>query len=182
MGPNQSYLKPLNQVTEPDRRNCYYVVERADGKVGPLSLEDLHLWASRITLEPCVPEPVREHFAQAQNLAVYSWFYFPFNVTAQLLAFASVELALRFRLQPKAKAPKFKTMIRQAVRLGLIKDEGFMVAQGRNYETEPPYVEVLIETMPSLRNDLAHGSPILHNQALSSIQICADFINQLFSR
>lgn len=57
-----------------------------------------------------------------------------------------------------------------------------MVAQGRNYETEPPYVEVLIETMPSLRNDLAHGSPILHNQALSSIQICADFINQLFSR
>lgn len=177
----QSYLKALNQVTEPDRRNSYYVVERTDGKVGPLSLEDLHRWASRMTLRASVPEQVREHFAQAQNLAIYSWFYYPFNVTAQFLAFASVELALRLRLQPKAKTPKFKTMIRQAVRLGLIKDEGFMVAQGRNYETEPRYVDVLIETMPSLRNDLAHGSSMLHNQALSSIQTCADFINQLFT-
>ncbi|MFW5454618.1 hypothetical protein [Thioalkalivibrio sulfidiphilus] len=40
----------------------------------------------------------------------------------------------------------------------------------------------LIDVMPSLRNELAHGSPMLHNNALASLRICADFINQLFEQ
>jgi hypothetical protein len=170
-------LKPLQEITEPDVRNTYFVVTEASAKARKLTLADIHEVAHEIVLRETVPEDIRSHFAQAQNLAVYSWFYYPFNVTAQFMAFVSVEYALKQRLKSKGT---FKHLIRKAVDEGLIRDEGFAIARHRK-NSETKYVETLVEVMPALRNDLAHGSSMLHNNSLSSLRICADFINQLFA-
>jgi hypothetical protein len=42
------------------------------------------------------------------------------------------------------------------------------------------YLENLCESIPGLRNALAHGSSMLHNHAALPIEICCDLINQLF--
>ena len=169
-------LKPISELTAPDERNLYFVVTDSSGYSRKLSLQDIHDVVSEITLHDGVPDPVRSHFSQAQNLAVYSWFHYPFNVTSQLLAFISVEFALKHRFDSR---DRFKNLIARAVREGLIHDTGFAIATNRDEALEP-YVNTLIKVMPDLRNRVAHGSSMLHNSSLSSLRICADFINQLF--
>ncbi|HEY1174439.1 MAG TPA: hypothetical protein VGH19_23945 [Verrucomicrobiae bacterium] len=42
------------------------------------------------------------------------------------------------------------------------------------------YLEKLIEAIPSLRNVVAHGNPMLHGGSVTVLEICCDLINQLF--
>ncbi len=172
-------LKDRHQLELPDQRNLYFVVCESGGKARRLSLDDIYSEVSRIQLHDGVPECIRSHFAQAQNLAVYSWHYYPFNVTAQFMGFVSVEFALR---KKTGKKSNFQNLIREAVEKGWIADEGFTMARHREGTLEKSYVETLIEVIPTLRNELAHGSGMLHNNSLSSLLICAEFINQLFER
>ncbi|HDR9757512.1 TPA: hypothetical protein ACK3Q6_005420 [Burkholderia cepacia] len=169
-------LKTFENITTPDVRNTYFVIGDGKGYARKLSLSDIHEVVSRIVLNESVPTEIRSHFSQAQNLAVYSWFHYPFNVTAQFLGFISVEYALKIRLKSKGN---FKNLIEMAVRQKLISDAGFAIAALRE-SADKPYVETLVDVMPKLRNRLAHGSDMLHNSSLSSLRICADFINQLF--
>lgn len=169
-------LKQLSELTEPDIRNLYFVVTDEASWARRLTLEDIHKEVSAIVLSESVPADIRSHFAQAQNLATYSWFHYPFNVTAQFMGFISVELALKQRF---GKRDSFKNLIRKAVEGGLIQDEGFAISRHREVSSRR-YVETLIEVMPDLRNELAHGSSMLHNNSVASLRICADFINQLF--
>jgi hypothetical protein len=169
-------LKPLSELTDPDQRNLYFVVTDSSSAARRLSLQEIHGIASSVTLHEGVPEAVRSHFSQAQNLAVYSWFHYPFNVTSQLLAFISVEFALRHRFKSD---DSFKNLIARAVNEGLIRGSGFAITANRDEALEP-YVETLVKVMPTLRNKVAHGSSMLHNNSLSSLRICAEFINQLF--
>lgn len=174
--PKMESLKPLDEITEPDIRNAFFAVTDNSTFTRKLTLNDIHEAVSAITLSESVPEEIRSHFAQALNLAVYSWFHYPFNVTSQFMGFVTVEFALKKRLNSKKS---FKYLIRRAVNEGLVRDEGFTVTAHRE-PSEKTYVETLIEVMPELRNSLAHGSNMLHNNSLSSLRICADFINQLF--
>ena len=169
-------LKPRDQITEADERNRFFVVEDPEFGRRQQSLDDLYAVVSQIKLDTSVPEHIRSHFAQAQNLAVYSWFHYPFNVTAQFMGFVTVEYPLKHLYDSRSS---FKVLIRRAVDEGRIQDEGFAVAKTRE-NTEERYVETLVRVMPDLRNKLAHGSNMLHNSGLSSLRICADFINQLF--
>lgn len=171
-------LKSFKEITEADERNRYFDVVDGKGVARKLTLHDIHQSAASITLHNGVPEDIRTHFAQAQNLAVYSWFHYQFNVTAQLMGFVTVEYALKRRTGTKAS---FKKLIERAIAEGWIQDDGFSIAKLRE-NPEGSYVEVLARVMPSLRNDLAHGTGMLHNNALSSLRICAEFINQLFDR
>lgn len=168
------------------------VVDRASGQFRPLTFREIYEDAATITLHDGVPEVVRSHFAVAQNLLVYSWFFYPFNVTAQFLAYVTVELALKERFKPK-EGRSFKELVKLAVAEGLVKDEGFSHLRGRSELDQhtqqeiglgpqqiKSYAEILIDAMPYLRNALAHGSAMLHPGGASSVRICAEFINQLF--
>ena len=42
------------------------------------------------------------------------------------------------------------------------------------------YVAVLVDTLPVLRNEYAHGSQSLHNGAVRIINVAGEIINQLF--
>lgn len=171
-------LKELEEIAEPDERNLYFLVTESGGHARRLTLKDIHEHVASIQLDPGVPDNIKSHFAQAQNLAVYSWYYYPFNVTSQFLGFVSVEYALQIK---SGKDASLKELIRLAVKEGWVKDSGFSIAKLRE-KNEKSYVETLAEVMPHLRNTLAHGSNMLHNNALSSLRICAEFINQLFKK
>jgi hypothetical protein len=188
-------LKRFTEIQEPDeRQKAIAVINHVSGQYRPRTLRDIYDGAASMKLHSGVPEKIRSHFATAQNLLVYSWFFYPFNVTSQFLAFVTVEFALKEILKPK-KYLSFKQLLSQAVAQGLVKDEGFSHLReqqeideqmfqetGMEQETVKSYVETLIETMPYLRNELAHGSQMLHPNGASSVRICAEFINQLFLR
>lgn len=170
-------LKPLVDLTRPDDRASYWAVVDGSGGVRQSTIQDVYDLVLSAHLHDSVPEAIRTHFSQAQNLAAYSWFHYPFNVTAQFLGFVTVEFALKSRLGRRAS---FKRLIEIAVNEGLVRDEGFSNVESRSGKFDSSYVHTLIEVMPRLRNDLAHGTAMLHNQGLASLKICADFINQLF--
>jgi hypothetical protein len=89
-------LKELNEITEPDPRQRFFVKLTNSG-ARPQTLEDFHRDAESLRLHAGVPNEIRSHFETARNLIIYSWFFYPFNVTAQLSAYISIEFALRTR-------------------------------------------------------------------------------------
>lgn len=87
----------------------------------------------------------------------------------------------RRQTEQRAKRRSESVMWEEAQRNGLneitfyetqyeIKDED------RDHE----YVELLIESLPWLRNHYAHGSTSLDNQALGTIRLVAEIINQIY--
>ena len=187
-------LKKLDEITEPDeRQKAFAVVNQISGECRSLTLKDLHENAVSIKLHDGVPEVIRNHFATAQNLLLYSWFFYPFNVTADFLALVTVEFALKERLKPIIRK-SFKELVKQAVSDGLVKDEGFSHFRrysefdddmeedmGMMSQQVKNYGDILVDVMPYLRNELAHGSGMLYPSGASLIRRCAEFINQLFS-
>lgn len=75
-----------------------------------------------------MPVEIRSHFAQAINLAVYSWFYYPFNVTAHFMGLVSVVFALKVKTESRKP---FRKLLREAVDAGWITDDGFKIARHR---------------------------------------------------
>jgi hypothetical protein len=81
---------------------------------------------------------------------------------------------------------------------GLITDGGFSIPKRRaervredneglpaDFQTPEPallreYSNVLTHNIPYLRNQLAHGTTMLHHHGASTVRICAELINQLF--
>ena len=170
-------LISLDQVCLPDAKNTYFYISNSGAEeVGKLDLKELYEVVSSIKLMDTVPDIVHSQFSKAQNTAIYSWFHYPFNVTSQLMSFIALELTLKMRLGTKAP---FKALLRRAVKEQLVSDEGFRICKHR-LPMSGTYVETLIEVLPNLRNRLAHGSDLSHNNCLSSLQISADFINQIY--
>ena len=189
-------LKRFEEICEPDERQKHFaIINENRDEIHLLTLRDLYDAAESIKLHGGVPEDIRSHFETARNLLVYSWFYYPFNVVAQLQAFASAEYALRIKANVNVltkNPPGLKKLLTRAASEGWITDAGFSGSLGwklhgmanilsattqRSINT---YCEALAETFPYLRNRLAHGENILHNQGADFLLICAELINQLF--
>jgi len=190
-------LKELSEITEPDvRQKCFVILDLVKGISRPFTLEDFHRSAASIELHSGVPEKIRSHFETARNLIIYSWFYYPFNVTAQLAAYTTVEFALRTKYQDRKTT--FKNLLERAVNSGLVSDRGFSIPTTKatrikeHNRNRPPdfrfpeiqivdaYSKQLIHSLRFLRNKSAHGSTMLHNHGPGTVRICAEFINQLF--
>jgi hypothetical protein len=192
-------LKKFEEIGQPDiRQRAFVQFDMEQGGMRPLILKDFFDEAESVQLHEGVPENIRDHFQTARNLIIYSWFYYPFNVTAQLCAYTSVEFALRIRAGNSKARPSFAGLLKQAVEKGWIRDEGFSHIKSR-YESLKAYNEglpaefhlaqspltqeyckVMCRTLPSLRNTLAHGSTFLHHGGSGVVRICGDLINQLF--
>jgi len=88
-------LKKFEEILLPDeRQKCFLSINSETGDYRQLTLKDFHLTAKSIELKEEVPDKVRSHFSTARNLLLYSWFYYPFNVTAQFLALFLFPMAL----------------------------------------------------------------------------------------
>lgn len=189
-------LKPLSEITVRDTRHDAFVVLEAGGP-RRVTLEHHYQGVDQITLHDDVPEEIREHFEVAKNLLLYSWYVYRFIPVAEFHASATLEFALRLR----SNKPNWglKRLIKFAISEGWVKNEDFFIfrqhQQARNahrslirqldpsYELpdeKNDYVEKLVEAIPYLRNQFAHGANMVHPDGHTHLEICADFINQLF--
>ena len=203
MDPTCETLKPLDELLKEDFRNTILSYQNPTTKEWRRQeARDLHRLAAHARLGDHVPGKLQSHFAMAQNLALYAWFYFPFHMAAQLHAFASLEFALREVLQPanRAETTLFR-MLTRAVAQQLITDSALVLhpapkspdgkfpalvmvkgsdgIRRREARWFPRWVETLPHFLPERRNDLAHGSTTLWEDP-SVLWICADLINQLY--
>lgn len=192
-------LKALEEVHAADARHQAFV--RMDPETGgfvPLQLEDYHQWVSAIRLNASVPEDIRGYLETVKNVFVYGWFVYPFYAVAAFLSDTAVEMALRRRFQaedPRGKWP-LTSLLSRARAQRLIRDEGFAFARRQSDFRLPDhlastgarpgasdYTDILVETIPKLRNSFAHPTNhtiLLPGQAAASLSIAAEIINQLF--
>lgn len=171
-------FKLLASLTNPDKRNFYWsVIDLSTRTPRRLELDDIYKSISEICLDKVVPDDIRSQFNVAKNVAVYSWYCYPFHQVCEMKAYSTVELALKLRLEKNYPFPK---LITKAINLGLIKDAGFSHLRKPVDEASVDYSKSLVKIMPELRNDLAHGGTTLHPGAVGTLRICADFINQLY--
>lgn len=159
-------LKPLEEVCQPDVRYQNRAdLDKRTGAVSETTIGSLYSLIERITLQEKVPDQVRNHFETAKNLALYSWFVYSFNVVATMQAYASLEMAVRITSNDKKSS--FKSLV----------DKVFKKRKLASGFGPPIELSVLVSRM---RNDIAHGSTIMHGQAIAVLQMCADLINELF--
>ncbi|MEW6602812.1 MAG: hypothetical protein AB1499_17705 [Nitrospirota bacterium] len=195
-------LKSFDEILEPDpRQKAFVLFNRETGEQRERSIRDHYDLTSEIILDPQVPEQIREHFETARNLLLYSWFAYRFNQVAELHAYASLEFALKIRSGEEKGG--LKHLLKMAIREKWILDSGFIYqnkikerisdlyeGSNRNIEqiSDDPdaqdlqeYCKILVESIPYLRNELAHGSSMVYPGGLNTLAICADIINQLFN-
>ncbi|WP_215396937.1 hypothetical protein [Rheinheimera oceanensis] len=80
-------LKLLSDITLPDPRQKHFTG----------SLRDRHAVLCRINLHEGVPVEVRQSFETAKNLSLYTWFVYRFHQVSELMAYVTLEMALRNR-------------------------------------------------------------------------------------
>ena len=173
------HFTELDQIKNPDERNLFFVlVNEETGESRGISLEDIHYSVSQIELVEAVPDSIRSQFNIAKNLAVYSWFSYPFHQISEMKAFSSVEDALKCVLGKHKHG--FKGLLKKAVCLGLLRDGGFSHIPKPENPASNEYSQTLPEIMPRLRNNLAHGSTTLQPGSITNLRICSEVINQLY--
>lgn len=165
-------FKTLEKLTEIDERHLL----EAQITGGVLSLKKLHAALSQVTLNDCAPEAVRSQFNVARNMAVYTYFCYSLAPEVHMKTFSVMEMALRIFYGGDEKT-NLKALVGRAVEQGCLTDSGFRVA---NDDPENSYCKELVSIFPKLRNSLAHGSSMLVPNSVEPVEICADFINQLF--
>jgi hypothetical protein len=193
-------LKPITEITTPDSRARF--LDR--------SLEQYYSKIDALILGTKVPKEIIQQFEIAKNLLLYSWYVYEFNPISEMHAISTVELSLKMKIgQTTIKAMKLKglyKLLKYAIDNRWIVDEGFsqygkirereinglmhwkevMEMTGQDFQIpmikhDPQeYTNILLEAFPSLRNEIAHGSTYLSPHGYLTLELCRDFINQLF--
>jgi hypothetical protein len=184
-------IKGKEQFFEPD--------PRSQG-LGP-PLENQYELLDYFRLHDGVPESVRSYMNSVVTLWLYGWLYYPFYPLAIFLSTTAVEMALQERF-PNKRGRGLKRLLQAAKGAGLLRDEGFPSLKHRRENEamldeqlaaigsqtpqslpENPYVDVLIEVLPKVRNRFAH--PEMHaiippGMAVDSLTVATEIINQLW--
>lgn len=210
-------LKSLTDIYKPDERHSYLAE----------SLEELHARLSCLILHNDVPVDVRQMFETAKNVRLYTFFVYPFHQVAEMLAFQTLERALRTRWNTEVekrqtvddanyKWPGLAFLLKHAGSNGWIRSEGFsnrhrrainalnqertiaaiesMASSGATKHAlqEPTLAEIeelakqvdvvkILELyLPTLRNNLAHGSTRLEPSSDFVLQDICDAISMIF--
>ena len=160
-------LKRLEDICRPDERWLNRVdIDHSTGAVTPTTVESIYTLVEEIELGANVPDEVRSHFEIARNLAVYSWFAYSFSVVAAMQALASLEMAVRIKTNA-TKRDSFYDLL----------DGVFL---GRELALTFAPAVPLSKVVTKLRNDLAHGSSMMHGQGVNTLGFCAELINELY--
>ncbi len=189
-------LKRLDEMLKPDERMAGF----------PWMLETDHKRLSEISLAEPVPEDIRSYFETIKNICLYGRFVYAFYGVADGLTYPLLEFALRERLgvRKKDRGESFRKLLHKAIKRGLIRDEGFShVRRIRENQAQmeeifkvdgspvftPPekdaYLKILASVLPHFRNNFAHPKHqaiVLPQDALFSIRVAAEFINQLYGK
>jgi len=193
-------LKAFDEIVLRDPIWRHYVVAHTDGW-REKTIADAYSEAAELELTLEAPEQIREVFDTARHLLIYSWFAHRLLPVAEMQAVAALELALRVRLGDDGAGRRKRTLrplLREALRRGLIDadrlrsfrtraeqrtrfaDRPDLVAALKLDQTANEFVRALCDSIPDLRNLLAHGDPYLSPFARRTVGISCDLINQLF--
>lgn len=82
------------------------------------------------------------------------------------------------RARERRSMDAIRTMVDQGLDSMEIDDEGPLKVLPEDLRWD--LVEVLRQSMPSLRNELAHGSPMLTRQVLGTLELVAEILGQLY--
>lgn len=184
-------VKSKEQFFEPDPRSQ---------SLGP-PLENQYELLHYFRLHDGVPESVRSYMNSVVSLWLYGWLYYPFYPVAIFLSTAAVEMALQERF-PGKRWRGLKKLLQSAKESRLLRDEGFpslkhrrenatmmdeqiteIMGKARDFVPEESYVDVLIESLPKVRNKFAH--PEMHaivppGMVVDSLIVATEVINQLW--
>jgi hypothetical protein len=188
-------LKPFAKVVQKDELwNCF---------VGS-DFENFYARIDSFQLHNGVPVDVRQHFENARNTWLYSFFAYRLLQTADLQLHVAGEAAIRERaklegIKPNQNLAKLLTI---AIEQRWLVDTGFSVTQYRaeqeaeHIETmksmgvhgeafvgplrEQNYSVILIHAFRFLRNSVAHGEVMLQPNLSGQFRAMRDMINQLF--
>ena len=156
-------LKKLEEITLPDRRNTYYVlINQKTGQQRKYCFQDLYDIVKSIELHEDVPEDVRSQFNIARNIALYSWFCYPFHNIADMKTFSTLEMALRVKLKKQDTRTSLFHLIEMSVKQGLIKDKHFSHIKPKLTDLESTsYVKELPKTISLFRNKKDQDSSLV---------------------
>ncbi|HTE41680.1 MAG TPA: hypothetical protein VK629_12670 [Steroidobacteraceae bacterium] len=169
-------LKQIEELTRLDE--SHILIGQLTGWVPDLGR--LHAHVSSITLHSGVPEEIRGQFNVARNMALYQYYFYALAPEVQLKTYAVIEYALRLRAGPGCNGQTLHPLVKMAVSEGWISDAGFRNVADPQLDNR--YCQTLLKVMNKLRNGLAHGSNQLTPNCIGHLEICADFVNQLFKR
>jgi hypothetical protein len=144
-----------------------------------MQIGDLQQLVQPIELGSAVPLEVRHQFDLARLAFVYSWFAYELATLAELHAYGVLELALKCKAKAQNALPKQRglaILIKLAIKREWLRDHDFEVPW-----PSPSGKVSLLDLLPHLRNELAHGSTQLFPQgSLESLGLCAAVIGKLF--
>lgn len=195
---NMEILKPVEEITQPDSRNELLVI--LDPTVPDsrryLQFTDQYEAMRKLELTEQVPETVRSAFAVVRMMWLYGWFHWPLYSAAEVHAHMCLEMALQIRCErdgvyaERKKNPKnagLWWLLREAIERRWIVDGKISYAKRFKPDaedvTDQDYCKVLLETLPKLRNMMAHPNQHfvgLPGQSDLVIEIVHDLIEQIF--
>lgn len=170
------------------RRTLIVITNRDTGRQRRMSFADIEDRVGDIPIPAEAPEEVRDLLVTAKNLLLYSWYYYPFSVTAALQASIAVESALKLRLNAKP-LDNLSFLLKKAVKQGLITDAGFprWVSFRKALQelhglpkVKADLTQILIEALPRFRNTIAHGNRYLDDTGFHHLDLASEVIAQLF--
>ena len=166
-------IKRLDELTRIDERHL--LLGQMTGRIP--DLQKRHDFVSSIVMHAGVPEEIRGQFNVAKNMALYQYYFYALAPEVQLKTYTIIEYALRLKDSPKPEHG-LRKLIARAIKQGWIADAGFRHIE----QPQPgnPYCAALVDVLPKLRNEAAHGSSYLMHECLDHLEKCADFVNQLF--
>lgn len=175
------------------KQEQFFDADPRSQSLGP-PLETQYELLSYFRLHDGVPESVRSYMNMVVTLWLYGWLYYPFYPLAVFHSTTAVEMALQERF-PEKRGRGLQKLLKAAKDAGLLTDAGFPSRQNRRDIAQaiggagaaaapnPPYVDVLIATLPGIRNRFAH--PEMHTimpsgMSVDALILAAEIINQLW--
>lgn len=166
-------LRSLEALGEIDERHI--LLGQIRGRI--FDKNSLHAAVSAIEINESAPDEIRSQFNVARNLALYSYYCYSFAPVVQAATFTIIEFALKIK-DGSTDRQMLKRLLKKAVDNDWICDSGFRHLKNPSANNE--YCRSLVELIPCMRNDFAHGTNQLTPHFMDHLSICADFVNQLF--
>lgn len=172
------------------RRTMRVIINRRTGGQRPFTFDDLEARVQDIPIPPGAPEEIKDLLATAKNLLLYSWYYYPFSMSASLQAAAALEQALRLRLNATER-DTLSYLLREAVNKGLLTTAGFKrwtawreafvcLHEPGGKPQKHNLAKLLAKTLPHFRNALAHGNRFVDDTGFLHLDIVCEAIEQLY--
>jgi hypothetical protein len=178
-------LKSSESLLDSDPRyRDQILIDAVTGSHRPMCLQDFRDMVTSIALDANVPSAICEQFDIARTAFIYSWFVYEFATLSEQQCYATLEMALRRRLDPGtppngSRSPGLAKLLKTATEKGWLRREDFLMPSISGAGGEMCSLDLI----PALRNHVMHGNIQLLPQGTPDLlRLCADVINRLFAQ